>query len=91
MGKVEKAEKEEREDLEDWTWKDRRVRWKLEEIARMEEKKGNKVWVGYGRIKIAEQWWRWDEEEEILVDGRGNRREGEQEEGLEEEEKWWVR
>jgi len=26
--------------------------------------------------------WRWDEEEEILIDGRGNRREGEQREGL---------
>lgn len=37
---------------DDWTWEERRIRWKLEEIARKEEKKGNKVWVGYGKIRI---------------------------------------
>jgi len=54
----------------------------LEEIARTEERKGSKVWLEYGRIKIEEQWWRRNEEEEILVDGKGNRREGKQGEGL---------
>lgn len=44
-----------------------------EEIAREEEGKGRKVWVGYGKIRIDEKWWRWDEEEEELRDGRGNK------------------
>jgi len=47
------------------------MRWKLEEIARRETGKGRKVWLGYGRIKIEEEWWKWEEEEEVLVDGRG--------------------
>ncbi|XP_067214178.1 uncharacterized protein [Linepithema humile] len=38
--------------VEDWTWKERRMRWKLEERAREEERKGKNVWVGYGRIRI---------------------------------------
>lgn len=33
---------------EDLSWKERRVRWKLGEIARMEEAKGRKVWVEVG-------------------------------------------
>lgn len=60
--------------LDDWTWKERKMRWSLEEIARGEERKGNKVGLGYGKIRINEQWWRWDEEEEVLRDGRGNKR-----------------
>lgn len=28
--------------LEDWTWKERRMRWKLEEIARKEESNGQR-------------------------------------------------
>lgn len=31
--------------VEDWTWKERRMRWKLEERAREEERKGKSVWV----------------------------------------------
>lgn len=46
----------------------------MEEIARKEMRKGRKVWVGYGVIRIDEQW-RWDEAEEMLVDGRGKIRE----------------
>jgi len=57
--------------LEDWTWKERRMRWKLEEIARREMAKGRKVGMGYGSIRIDEKWWRWEEEEEVLVDRRG--------------------
>lgn len=60
--------------VEDWTWKERKMRWRLEEIVREEEGKGRKVWVGYGKIRIDEKWWRWDEEGEILRDGRGNKR-----------------
>jgi len=64
----------------DWTWKQRRMRWKLEEIARGEERKGKKVWVEYGRIRIEEQWWKWEEEREYLTDGMG-RIWGEEEKG----------
>lgn len=32
------------------------MKWKLEEIAREEERKGNRVWIGYGKIRINEQW-----------------------------------
>lgn len=31
-----------------------------------------KVWVGYGKIRINEQWWKWDEEKRLLRDGNGN-------------------
>lgn len=60
--------------LEDLTWKERKMRWRLEQIAREEERMGNKVWLRYGKIRIGEQWWRWDEREEVLKDGRGNLR-----------------
>lgn len=72
--------------LEDWTWKERRMRWKLDEIARKEENNGKRVRVGYGKIRIEEHWWRWDEEEEVLRDFRGRVRvEGQGEEGEKEE------
>jgi len=68
--------------IEDWTWEERRMRWKLEEIARKEEEKGKQVWIGYGRIRIEGQWWKWDEVGEILRDGKGRvRREEQGEEG----------
>ncbi|KAL6421643.1 hypothetical protein ACFW04_014561 [Cataglyphis niger] len=35
--------------LEDWTWKERRMRWRLKGIAREEEKKEKKV--GWGKNK----------------------------------------
>lgn len=60
---------------EDWTWKKRKMRWKMEVIAREEEKKGVNVWIGYGKMRIGEKWWRWDESEEVLVDGSGKVRE----------------
>jgi len=37
-----------------------------------------RVWVRQGRIRIDEHWWRWDEEEEVLRDERGNVRGGKQ-------------
>lgn len=68
--------------LEDWAWKERKMRWKLEEIAKREMGRGKSVWIGYGRIRIDEKWWRWIEEEEVLVDERGVVREEKQGEEL---------
>lgn len=84
---MEEKEQTERKEkiLEDWTWKQRRMRWKLEEIARMEERKENQVWIEYGKIRIKDQWWSWDEEEEILIDRKSNRKNREREEGEERE------
>lgn len=42
--------------LEDWTWKERKMQWRLIEIARKEEGRGNKVWMGCRKIRINEQW-----------------------------------
>ncbi|XP_011874996.1 PREDICTED: uncharacterized protein PF11_0207-like [Vollenhovia emeryi] len=56
---------------DDLTWKQRRMRWKLEEIARKEKENGRRVWLRYGRIQIEEKWWRLDEEEEVLKDQEG--------------------
>lgn len=53
---------------EDYTWRERRMKWRLQEIARREEKKGKRAWVGYGKIRIDGEWWRWYEEEEVLRD-----------------------
>lgn len=47
--------------IEDWTWKERNMRWKLEEIAREEERREMRVWLSYGRIRIGKKWWTWDE------------------------------
>lgn len=46
------------------------MRWKLEELARNEERRGRKVWIGFGRIRIREQWWRWDKKEKVLKTAR---------------------
>jgi len=56
---------------DDLTWRERKMKWKLEEIARQERGKGKRVWVGYGKIQIEGKWWRWEEDEEILKDGEG--------------------
>jgi len=50
------------------------MRWKLKEIARKEEEKGRQVWIGYERIRIGNQWWKWDEVREVLRDDRGRSR-----------------
>lgn len=44
--------------MDDWTWKEKRMRWRLEGIARSEERKGRRAWVGYERIRMREQWWK---------------------------------
>lgn len=45
-------------------------------------RKVKRVWIGYGRIKIEEKWWRWIEEEEVLVDEKDMIREEVQGEDL---------
>lgn len=54
---------------DDLTWRQRKMRWRLEEIATEERKKEKKVWVKYGKIQIAGKWWKCDKEKESLVDG----------------------
>lgn len=54
----------------------------MKETARKEERKRKRVWIRSGRID--EVWWRWDEDEEVLKNSRGNVRETRQEEGGEE-------
>lgn len=54
--------------VEDLIWKERKIIWKLEDIAKAEKRIGKRVWVGYSKIRINEKWRRWDEEEEVLKD-----------------------
>lgn len=47
MGKKNRLKGRKEKILEDWTWKERRMRWRLEEIAKNEENKGkslDRVW-----------------------------------------------
>jgi len=37
----------------------------------LRRRKGNRVWAGYGRIRINESWWRWDEEKGRLKNWKG--------------------
>ncbi|KMQ90625.1 hypothetical protein RF55_9593 [Lasius niger] len=63
---------------DDLTWGEKRMKWKIGEIAEEERRKGNRVWTGYGKIRINEGWWRWDEEKGRLKNWRGEiRGEGE--------------
>jgi len=41
---------------DDLTWKKRKMKWKLEGIARRERAEGKRVWVRYGRIQIEGEW-----------------------------------
>ncbi|EFN89388.1 hypothetical protein EAI_16183 [Harpegnathos saltator] len=59
---------------DDLTWKERKMRWNLEEIEREERGKGRNVWVKYERIQIEGKWWSWDGEEEKLKDSEGETR-----------------
>lgn len=42
--------------------------------CKYEGKERKQVWVEYGRIRINEQRWKWDENEEVLRDEKRNRR-----------------
>ena len=55
----------------DLTWKERKVRRSLRQIAIKEESKGKRVWVEQDRIRIKGEWWIWDEERENLRDSAG--------------------
>ena len=37
---------------EDLTWKERRMQWRLQAIAKREERRGRWVKVGYGKVTI---------------------------------------
>lgn len=41
---------------EDLTWKERQSRWKLNEVARVEERRGARIFIGNN--KVDEEWWR---------------------------------
>lgn len=41
----EKFERKKEKITEDLTWRERKTRWKLQEIARSKEERGRKVWV----------------------------------------------
>ena len=56
---------------DDWTWRERAMQWRLERLAWNERRSGRKALVRYGKIWLEEKWWRWDEETEKLVDGKG--------------------
>lgn len=58
--------------LEDWTWEERKMRWKLEEIVRKAEREKKRIRIEYGRICIDDYWWKWDEKEEVLRDNKEN-------------------
>ncbi|XP_046615350.1 uncharacterized protein LOC124302827 [Neodiprion virginianus] len=53
---------------EDLTWAERRMKWKLREIAAIEERRGNRVRIGYAKIWIEGKMWKWDEIGELLRD-----------------------
>ena len=65
---------------EDLTCKERRMQWRLQEIAQRAEKNGRWVKVGYGKVEINGNTFFWDEENEILRDFRGREMEIETEE-----------
>src|SRR5436190_8292910 len=56
---------------DDLTWQERRIRQKLIEIAIGEERKGKRVSVGRGWVRIDGKWWNWVEEEEGLKTREG--------------------
>lgn len=58
---------------DDLTWEERRMKWKIEDRAWEERRKGRRVWVGYGRIQVEGRWWIWNEDKEelVLMDEKG--------------------
>lgn len=38
--------------VKDLTWGERKIKRRLEEITREKERKGNRVWRGYGKLRI---------------------------------------
>ena len=56
---------------EDWTWEERKRQWRLGRIAEEERRSGRRVRLGYGRVWIDGELWRWEDREEKLKDRRG--------------------
>jgi len=56
---------------EDFTWRERRIRWNIGEIARKKMAEGKRIWVKEGKIRIEGQWWRDEEKETLMSEGRG--------------------
>lgn len=52
MERKKKLKRREERILDDCKWKERRMKWKLEEIARKKMRKGRRVRIGYGAIRI---------------------------------------
>lgn len=55
---------------EDLTWEERRIKWKIGQVALKEKLKGKKIRVGQQGIWIEETWWRWDEGRDELTEDR---------------------
>jgi len=71
---------------EDLTWEERKVRWKIRQLAIREEAKEKRVRIGQGGLWIEGKWWGWDEEKGELADMKGGSwEEGKEEQGRREE------
>ncbi|XP_066597111.1 uncharacterized protein [Prorops nasuta] len=56
---------------DDLTWEERRVMAEVKKVAEVERKKGKRVSVGYMKIWIEREEWRWNEEEGKLRNKEG--------------------
>jgi hypothetical protein len=62
-----KEKKDERMYIDDdWTKEERETQKKLRELAREERDRGKRVKIGYRKIHINGEWFRWNEREEKL-------------------------
>ncbi|XP_066593188.1 golgin subfamily A member 6-like protein 22 [Prorops nasuta] len=62
---------------EDMTWEERRVMEKVKRIAEGERRKGRRVYMGYMKVWIEGEEWRWREDKGELWNGAGKKWEGE--------------
>jgi len=65
---------------EDLTWEERKVRWKIRQLAIREKAKGKRVRIGQGGLWVEGKWWGWVEERGELMDTKGGNGEEEKEE-----------
>lgn len=65
---------------------ERKMRCKLEKIARKEEREGKRVWIGYGKIRINKEQWI-QGKEEVLRDRKGKEKKKERKQGRKKEKK----
>lgn len=73
--------------VDDLTWRERRSRWRFREAVRIEERAGARIWIGNNRAMIEGEWWFWDEEEEILKDRLGRKKENKGNTNMEEDKR----